>query len=214
MMPRRQTFRHRVFQVSLCTCLSLATWVYGQDRDIGEAPPPIPIIEYIGDSITAGNSTDPGSSPYPEELEHLLDNRYRVVNSRVPGAHTLTLLERFHSNISREKPERIVVLAGVNDVNIWDGQDRSGYGPVAVIERLRALGLAANHVGARTLYATFSPDDDFTGRKIAAVRKINEWILTRAAREVPGAMAVDLMQTMTGQPGIRAGVVADTLRNR
>jgi len=162
------------------------------------------LIECIGDSITAGSSTDPESRPYPEELRRLLGAGYRVVNKGVPGAHTFSMVERFQVDDSGDDPRCIVVLAGVNDINVWDGQRGSLYGPGALIERLRALGLTANRRGGRTLFATIWPDDDFSETKLAAVREVNEWILTRATHEVPGATSIDLMQTMTGQPGGKA----------
>lgn len=159
------------------------------------------VIECIGDSITAGSSTDPASRPYPEELVRLLGAGHRVINSGVPGAHTYSMVERFLERDSEDHPQCIVVLAGVNDINLWDGQRGSLYGPGALIERLRALGVTANRRGGRTLFATIWPDDDFSDEKLAAMREVNEWILTRAPYEVPGATSIDLMLTMTGQPG-------------
>ena len=166
-------------------------------------------IECIGDSITAGSSTDPASRPYPEELERLRGAGYRVINSGVPGAHTYSMVERFQTGDSDEHLRRIVVLAGVNDINLWDGQRGSLYGPGALIERLRALGVTANRRGARTLFSTIWPDDDFSDEKLAAIREVNEWILTRAPIEVPGATSIDLMKTMTGQPGTKAAILLE-----
>jgi lysophospholipase L1-like esterase len=162
------------------------------------------VVECIGDSITAGNSTDPESKPYPEEMAALLGGTYRVINSGVPSAHTVALLERFRSTAAKNTPSKIVVLAGVNDINIWDEQSGSTYGPRAVIARLRDLGVEAYQRGATTLYLTIWPDDDFSKKKRAAIAQVNEWILTRASKEVQRATAIDLMKTMTGQPGSKA----------
>ena len=175
----------------------------------GEAP----VVECLGDSITAGVSNDPDSIPYPDVLAQLLKDEYRVINNGVPSLHTYSLLTNFRSggaksnsdqNVVVGVADRIVVLAGVNDINLWDGEAGSLYGPAAVIERLRDLGLDAHQAGASTLYLTAWPDDDFSDKKRAAMGRINTWILSSAASEVEGASAVDLAQTLTGTPGVEA----------
>ena len=164
-------------------------------------------IMCIGDSITAGTSTDPESRPYPTVLETLLGGRHAVENRSVPGAKTTSMVEDVRSRARERSPDIVVILAGVNDINVWDERQGSLYGPGAVIERLRGLGVVASGAGARTIYATFWPDSDFSEAKIDAVRKVNAWILKRAPYEVPNASSLDLMQVMTGHPGDQAALL-------
>ena len=158
----------------------------------------------LGDSITKGVSTDGGSVPYPEHAQELLGEGVRVVNLGFPSAHTAYLRQEFPRQVAPLKPAWVIVLAGVNDVNIWDGSPASLYAPQQVIGRLRELGAAAAGIGARTMYLTFWPDEDFSAARLAAVRQINTWILDAAGREIPKAVAFDAAKTITASPGAAA----------
>lgn len=75
-----------------------------------------PLLVCFGDSLTAGEGTDPGES-YPDYLQADLDQRgyhYRVVNEGISGNTTKDALERLN-NIVALKPSIVVVEFGGND---------------------------------------------------------------------------------------------------
>ena len=151
------------------------------------------VVVCLGDSITKGVSTDPDSTPYPEQLQALLGDRYVVINSGVPSANTAGLLGGYSSLVSSRKPRVVALLAGVNDIAVWDPSDetRTMYRPEGAIQRLRELGARTTALGARTIYLTIWPDDDFTGEKRDAIVKINRWVLEKSPGETPGSMSID-----------------------
>jgi acyl-CoA thioesterase-1 len=75
-----------------------------------------PLLVCFGDSLTAGEGTDPGES-YPDYLQADLDQRgyhYRVVNEGISGNTTKDGLERLNSILAL-KPSIVVVEFGGND---------------------------------------------------------------------------------------------------
>ena len=167
----------------------------------------------LGDSITKGVSTDADSAPYPECVQAILGEGFDVVNCGFASMNTAYFVQEFARQIASRKPRWVVILGGVNDVNIWDRSEDSHYAPEKVIGRLRVLGEETTKVGARPMFLTFWPDDDFPEWKLAAVRQINEWILQEAGREIPGAVALDAAKIITGSPGDRPASPADDLHD-
>lgn len=167
----------------------------------------------LGDSITEGVSTDEASQPYPDCLQELLGLEYLVKNSGVASATTVRLLQSFPALVKIKKANILVIMAGVNDINIWDGETGSIYGPAQTISRLTEIGYKATELEARVIYLTIWPDDDFTPAKLEAIRQINTWIVNEAGTVVGGAKGNDSAELLTGKAGATAAGLKSDLHD-
>jgi lysophospholipase L1-like esterase len=130
---------------------------------ISIAPPRgIGLTRYVafGDSITWGaiSGWDPrflfaaANGGYVERLKSALDQhhapqRFTVINEGVPGEFATYALPRFRSMLTSQKPQAVLLLEGVNDLN--------NDVPVSdIVAALRQMSDAARAVGVPVLLAT------------------------------------------------------------
>ncbi|MBI4023701.1 MAG: hypothetical protein HY360_01890 [Verrucomicrobia bacterium] len=175
-------------------------------------------IVAFGDSITAGISADTNAIPYPQVYQTLLGSGFEVINKGAGGLTTLNLQNRFTNDVLRltfrdgRKADRLIVLAGVNDIACWiNSQSATNalYGPSATISRLRALSQQSVGAGIQTVVLTIWPDSDFSPAQRNGIAQVNAWILHDLTNHVPGAIPFDSARIITGQPSTHA---ADVLR--
>jgi acyl-CoA thioesterase I len=138
----------------------------------------------LGDSTTAGTpgfrspvESPPDGRGNPESQYAFWmrrrDPEWTVLNRGVNGERTDQMLRRLTRDALDERPDYLVVLAGVNDV--YQGR------PLRVTEsnldELYRVGAAG---GARVVAATVLPFNSMTGQLAAAIHELNEWIRVRA----------------------------------
>ena len=97
-----------------------------------------------------------------------------VVNQGVNGERSDQILARFDRDVLEQRPDVVVIIAGVNDV--YQGR------PAAhVTEQLGAMYARARGAGIPVVAGTIIPYDTATVEQNARMREINEWIRQTAA---------------------------------
>ena len=137
-------------------------------------------IVALGDSTTAGT---PGFRSPREAPPHGAGNEqsqyaywmtrlhpeWRVLNQGVHGERSDQILKRFDSDVTSFKPERVILLAGVNDLY-------QGYPPEWVEKHLTLIYDKALHAGIRVIACTILPYDGSGAAVQARMRQVNDWI--------------------------------------
>jgi lysophospholipase L1-like esterase len=155
------------------------------------------VIVTMGDSITDGNRSKPGTlHGWPEELAHRLSmrksaQRYTVVNAGIAGNRLLARgwgaagLARLDRDALRiDGISHLVLLEGVNDIN-FSGNSPFGVNPEISAEDLisgyRQIIARAHARGVKVYIGTLTPNpgDAFsTAAKVAIRDAVNRWIRT------------------------------------
>jgi lysophospholipase L1-like esterase len=92
-----------------------------------------------------------------------------VLNRGVNGQRSDQILARFERDVSAEKPDLVIILAGVND--IFQGR------PAASVERnLQMLYDLAKGSHIKTVAATILPYNIAGRREIQSMREVNSWL--------------------------------------
>ena len=124
----------------------------------------------LGDSNTYGLYL-PRESSWPAQLQQKLDQdapgRFQVINLGFPGTPSSRIAENLPAFLARFRPDRVIVLAGVNDF-LYGAIDASNSTPTWA-ERVRAF--ASTHV-----------------------RLYRAWLLWRRARQPPTVIRNDMDQ--------------------
>jgi lysophospholipase L1-like esterase len=123
------------------------------------------VVVALGDSITA--------SGYPAVLADELGGSWTVLNKGVPGNGTPQMIDRFASDVTPAGPRVVVILAGINDQPLYDGN------PAGVEEGLTTLYRDALAIGAVPVPVTILPDGRgvyWTPTMEAARLQVNAWI--------------------------------------
>jgi lysophospholipase L1-like esterase len=129
-----------------------------------------PRIVLFGDSITYHWTAD--KLPAPARLN--------LVNRGVPGQSTTQMLLRFQDDVVALRPKAVVLLAGTNDLRVYEGDPAAARG--LVVERaVRNLTSMADIADARRIklvLATVPPfgTDPKLQRDPATLAALNEWI--------------------------------------
>ena len=141
----------------------------------------------LGDSTTAGTPGFLSSLEAPprgrgnEESQYSywmmrLHPEWQVLNRGVNGQRTDQILARFERDVSRESPEAVIILAGVND--IFQRRD------AASVERnLHEMYSRAKGLGIAVVAATILPYNIAGRWENESMHRVNLWIQTTAARE-------------------------------
>lgn len=69
----------------------------------------------LGESTTAG-----GESPWPNQLEQILNERdtvikFSVINKGIPAVNTTEILKQLEANLDRYMPDMVIAMIGIND---------------------------------------------------------------------------------------------------
>lgn len=143
-----------------------AQWRY-QRADTLLQPDRVRIL-CLGDSNTYGLYL-PAQDSWPSQLQGLLDRqspgRYQVINLGFPGTPTFRIAENLPSFLARFQPDRVIVLAGVNDF-LYGAIDAAKPAP-SLGGRIRAF--ASTHL-----------------------RLYRAWLLWQRVREAPLAISNDM----------------------
>ena len=160
------------------------------------------IIVALGDSLTVGYrfgdpyALDP-RVPYPAQLERMIRARPRVlgrgtqafvVNAGINGDSTEGMLKRFEKDVALEKPDVVIVLAGVNDLG-------SGRRLDDILVNLHMLYAACHGIGAEPVACTLTPMNQTSH----FMRELNDMIRANCAKE--GITLVDLFMFLADDVG-------------
>jgi lysophospholipase L1-like esterase len=138
----------------------------------------------MGDSTTAGTPgwRSPVESPPAGEGDPSSQYAYwltlarpawEVLNRGVNGERTDQIRARFERDVIAERPDAVVIIAGVNDV--YQGR------PAAhAIEQLQAMYDRAHAAGIPVVAGTIIPYNTATPDQNARMREINDWIRRHA----------------------------------
>ncbi len=159
----------------------------------------------LGDSTTAGTPgfRSPVEAPPDGAGEERSQWTYwaaqrlpgrRFLNRGVNGERTDQILRRFKADLKGLNPDRVVVLAGVNDLY-------QGYPPEQIQENLAKIYAAAAEQGIPVMACTIIPYNSMSPTVLERMRQVNGWI-QRHSREA-GLGFCDLFSVVEdpAQPG-------------
>ncbi len=141
----------------------------------------------IGDSTTAGtpgflspleappNGRGNQESQYSYWMLKLHPN-WTVLNRGVNGQRSDEILRRFPRDVLVEKPDYVIILAGVNDVY----QRRTVESVKSNLAAMYTRGLSAM---IRVVAATILPYNTMAQREAGSIRELNQWV-RREARDL------------------------------
>lgn len=143
----------------------------------------------IGDSTTAGTpgflsplEAPPNGMGNPESQYSYwmtkLHPEWTVLNRGINGQRSDEVLRRFPRDVLGEKPDYVIILAGVNDVY-------QGRSVETVKSNLSAMYSRAMSAGIRVVAATILPYNTMAPREGESTRELNRWV-----REEAGDMKI------------------------
>lgn len=150
--------------------------------------------------VALGDSTTAGTPAFLSPLEAPPDGRgdarsqfaywlmqarpdWRVLNRGVNGERSDQIAARFDRDVLAERPDAVVIIAGVNDV--YQGRPAAQVTPV-----LQGLYERASRAAIPVVAGSIVPYNTATAAANAAMREINRWIQDEAARR-PNLQFVD-----------------------
>jgi lysophospholipase L1-like esterase len=141
----------------------------------------------LGDSTTAGTpgwksrleAPPDGAGNEQSQYAYWLRRSHpdwTVINQGVNGERSDQILARFDRDVVDERPNLVVIIAGVNDVYQGRSVDHVTRQLTAMYDRARAAGIPV-------VAGTIIPYNTATAEQNARMRVINEWIRGRAAAD-------------------------------
>jgi lysophospholipase L1-like esterase len=152
------------------------------------------IVVALGDSTTAGTPGFVSPREAPPDGRGDAKSQYaywlmqahpewRVINQGVNGQRSDEICARFDEDVVAQRPQVVVIVAGVNDV--YQGRD------AAHVEReLAAMYERAHASGIGVVAGSILPYNTATPEQNARMREINQWI-EQQARDTPGMAFAD-----------------------
>jgi lysophospholipase L1-like esterase len=143
------------------------------------------IIVALGDSTTAGTpgfkspleSPPSGAGDVESQYAywlHRTHDDWQILNRGVNGERSDQIGERFHRDVAVEKPDAVVIIAGVND--IYQGRSAA-----AVEAELQAMYDAAQSGHIPVVAGTIIPFNTATPDQNSRMHAVNDWIRDYAA---------------------------------
>ncbi|HEY7287304.1 MAG TPA: SGNH/GDSL hydrolase family protein [Vicinamibacterales bacterium] len=143
------------------------------------------IIVALGDSTTAGTpgfkspleSPPSGAGDVESQYAywlHRTHDGWQILNRGVNGERSDQIGERFHRDVAVEKPDAVVIIAGVND--IYQGRSAA-----AVEAELQAMYEAAQAGHVAVVAGTIIPFNTATPDQNSRMHAVNDWIRDYAA---------------------------------
>ncbi len=138
----------------------------------------------IGDSTTAGTPGFLSPLEAPPNGRGNTESQYSfwmmklhpdwtVMNRGVNGERSDEILRRFPRDVLVEKPDYVIILAGVNDVY----QGRTVESVKSNLVAMYSRGISA---GIRVVVATILPYNTMAEREAKTIRELNQWIRREA----------------------------------
>lgn len=156
------------------------------------------ILLAIGDSTTAGTpgfrspveAPPNGAGDERSQYAYWVRQRrpdWRVLNRGVNGQRSDQILKRFRSDLPQFRPDRVAILAGVNDLY-------QGYPPEEVQKNLEQMYRLARERGISVIACTILPYDSASAETLGRMRQVNDWI--RQYSQQQGLTLCDLFRVM------------------
>ncbi len=134
----------------------------------------------FGDSITAGApgfrsalEIPPAGQGNPESQYGYWLNKifpeWTILNKGVSGQRTDQLLKRFERDVLAEKPDKVIIMAGVNDLY-------QGYEVDEITSNLEKIYKKALAAGIQVMACTIAPYDEADSRVLSRMKQVNAWI--------------------------------------
>ncbi|HEX7139734.1 MAG TPA: GDSL-type esterase/lipase family protein [Vicinamibacterales bacterium] len=145
------------------------------------------VVVALGDSTTAGTpgfkspieAPPSGAGDVESQYAHWLQRTHadwHVLNRGVNGERSDQIRERFSRDVLSEKPDIVVIIAGVND--IYQGR------PAAAVEaELQAMYEAARAEHIAVVAGTIIPFNTATHHQNARMHTVNDWIRNYTASQ-------------------------------
>ncbi len=160
----------------------------------------------LGDSLTVGyQSPNPYSgyaeTPYTDMLEPMARVRLQelglkgyeafFINKGINGDSTDGMLDRFRTSVEAERPDYVIIWAGMND--LYAGRE-----PGRVMKNLARLYARTLDTESKPIACTLTPMED-DGRMNSRIRELNT-LLTEHCDD-KGIRVVDLFSSLAGPDG-------------
>jgi lysophospholipase L1-like esterase len=148
---------------------------------------------------------DSSGASYPLKLKALLGSRYTsqsivVTNEGEPGETADSGSERLPQVLTKDAPEVLLLLEGINDIH-QPGDQAEHVGPL--VEALKTMIRQARSRGVRVFVSTLLPEDPCGCRAFDFVDEVDDIVTAnnqiRAIAATEGAVLVDMYQVFAGQ---------------
>lgn len=162
----------------------------------------------FGDSITWGATSawDPrflfaaANGGYPQGLQAALNRdhspqQFTVINEGLPGELAVNALSRFRGLLTSRRPEVVLLLEGVNDLNNDLSVSRIGTALRQMLDAAAPSGIPVVLATMFQTYAVTDPDGHYRPNGAASIPALNEEIRRIAAGRV-NVHLVDLERVM------------------
>ncbi|MDA4137263.1 MAG: GDSL-type esterase/lipase family protein [Thaumarchaeota archaeon] len=113
---------------------------------------------------------------------------WEVLNRGVNGERSDQILARFERDVSAERPDVVIILAGVND--IFQGRSAA-----YVEQNLQAMYGLAEGLRIKTVGATILPYNIAGRREVQSMREVNSWL--EAASKQGGMLFCDTRRAVS-----------------
>ncbi|MBI2126168.1 MAG: hypothetical protein HYU02_02480 [Thaumarchaeota archaeon] len=134
----------------------------------------------IGDSTTAGTpgflsplEAPPNGRGNPESQYAywmmILHPDWTVLNRGINGQRSDQILSRFQKDVLQQKPDYVIILAGVNDVY-------QGHSQESLKRNLHTMYKMAMNAKINALAATILPYNTMSASEAKAIKQLNLWI--------------------------------------
>jgi len=168
----------------------------------------------LGDSLTVGyQSPSPyggyAETPYTDMLEPMARVRLQelglkgyeafFINKGINGDSTDGMLGRFRTSVEAERPDYVIIWAGIND--LYAGRE-----PRQVMGNLVRLYSRTLETGAKPIACTLTPTEA-DARMNSRIRELNALIAKHC--DIEGIRVVDLFSSLAGSDGRLNPVYSD-----
>jgi len=168
----------------------------------------------LGDSLTVGyQSPSPyggyAETPYTDMLEPMARARLQelglkgyeafFINKGINGDSTDGMLGRFKTSVEAERPDYVIIWAGIND--LYAGRE-----PRQVMGNLVRLYSRTLETGAKPIACTLTPTEA-DARMNSRIRELNALIAKHC--DIEGIRVVDLFSSLAGSDGRLNPVYSD-----
>ncbi len=152
----------------------------------------------MGDSTTAGTPGFLSGAEAPPEGEGDIESQYafwmmkkhpewRVINRGINGQRSDEMLERFEAELDAFRPERVILLAGVNDLY-------QGKSPESVKANLTRMCEISKQRNIKIVLCTILPYNLATPTIQERIKDVNQWI--RGYSQKQGFIFCDTFQVL------------------
>ncbi len=191
-------------RIACYPALAILSIVFGAGLLEAEEVPSHTVIMALGDSITAGAPAFRSPAEFPPDGHGNPQSQYgywiekkhpewKLINRGISGQTSAQILARLNQELETFKPEKVILMAGVNDIF-------QGYPAEVTIQNLQSLYDELSRRGIPVMTLTILPYRGLTPEKFARLQKINQWIKSDAAQKELGFCDTFAVMHAPGNP--------------